>query len=68
MFYCTIKNIILEINKNLEYINNRIKINLINAINMDELNNDVKSVYTESYKISNLSFYHWDKITSWKNL
>ena len=68
LFYCTIKNNILEINKNLEYINNRIKINLINAINMDELNNDVKSVYTESYKISNLSFYHRDKITSYERI
>ena len=67
-YYCTIKDNILEINRNLEYINNNIKINLINAIDIEKLNNNVKNVYSESYKLSNLSFYHWDEITSYERI
>ena len=58
LFNYTIKNNSLVINRDLEYINKNLKIDLFIPIdkNDNKINDDIKKIYDETYKLSNLSF------------
>ena len=60
LFNYIIKDKILEINRNLGYINKNYKINLNYPHiieNLNEGSDDIKKIYASTYKLSNLSFY-----------
>ena len=69
LFDFTIKDNILEINRDLEYINKQLKIHLSNPIyidDIDESNDSIKKIYAETFELSNLSFIITDETYEYK--
>ena len=54
LFDFQIKDNILEINRDLEYINKNLKIDLYESIDITD--SDIETIYNETYKLSSLSF------------
>ena len=68
LFNYIIKNNILEIYRNNEYMNNNYKIILNNPIKVEnnELYNNIKNIYNKEFKLSSLSFYLTEEMKEYK--